>query len=175
MKKIILYLVVLLSVQSMAFAQFKNQVPFRAGFLLGAEYTKKDTSVVNVKPYSFFSKYKEKYDDMVSYVAIYITLKKGRSISIYDYMVKDENDKLTPCIAIREEGKVFDSDSATLKYEDTTKRYTLLFPVKELIVLDSNTKSFEYVLISRLLKDDVKLKLPVVNKKSETLSTESKF
>ncbi len=173
MKKVLFCTVIIIFIQCLnVFSQETKQISesFRPGRVIAAEYTKKDISVSNLPVYSQLEKLKKEKD--LAFVAIYIVLNKERSLSIYDYMIVDDNAKRYPCIAIREEGKIFDANDETLKFEDTSKIYTLLFVVQEHYKLSDN-KYFKYILKPRLITSSKSINLTVKKMGRLSFSKES--
>jgi len=143
---------------------------FRSGRILAAELIPGESVaklIKNVDPYAPPTKITMD----VGYAAIIVNLDPGRSISVYDYVLKDSYGQEFPCVAIRE--KDADFDASKWIYEDAPQnnRFTLLFRVQ----MPPANQPLRYTLQFNLLKTKVSVSVPFVRLKEKPLTDPKLF
>ncbi|OGV45597.1 MAG: hypothetical protein A2017_12350 [Lentisphaerae bacterium GWF2_44_16] len=119
---------------------------FRAGKLLSAEVTNASPSIKNLSKFDPSYSMKDK-----AYAALVLSLDKGRSVSSFDYVLKDRKGNLYPCVAVRDGADgPFDASKSEHKGVES-KKYTLLFIVNPSTV--GKDPLVKYALKSKLVED----------------------
>jgi hypothetical protein len=141
-----------------------EQKYLRSGKLLGSKLLtdQKTLKVSNISPHEKF--YPVVKSNPVC-ILVNIELDPGRSISVYDYILKDKNKQSIPCVAISKDGKDFNRATWEIKGTKNSQKLALLFMVSS---KDIGFKP-EYSLHFKLLGNNTKgvplsLELPVVKK-----------
>ncbi len=145
-------------------------IRFRSGRIIAAELIPGDstaTQIRNVNPHEPTSR----ISTDVAYAGLVVTLDPGRSVSIYDYELKDANGLSFPCVAVKEKDGVFDASKWLYENAPQTNRYTLLFRVQ----LPPPNKPFRYDLVFNLLKGSEPVSVPFVRLKDKSLTNPALF
>jgi hypothetical protein len=98
----------------------------RSGKILIAKITPNAPDIINISKYAPPSKITQN----VAYATITMTLDKGRTIGIYDYVLKNKNNKKFPCIALKINKGPFDAKNWRIEQTNPLKRYTMLFKIE---------------------------------------------
>ena len=101
-------------------------IPFRLGQILTAEISRNTVTVNNLKTIDYDFNFKH-----YAYAVVVFKLNKGRSISIYDFIL-NLNDKEYKCVAMRAGSKNFDTRNWKSARTSPKTLYSLLF------IVDSN-------------------------------------
>ncbi|MCF6174650.1 MAG: hypothetical protein L3J71_02665 [Victivallaceae bacterium] len=129
---------------------------FRLGEILCAQMSKRMMSVANWNKLAFPANYNSKV-----YAVVVVKLDKGRSLSIYDYSLKQGYDTF-PCVAIRKGSGSFNADTWKLDKSSSGDIYSMLFIVN--IPGYSSSAKLDYTLTYNLSKSGiVKTKLDFKN------------
>lgn len=104
-------------------------VRFRSGWILCAEVQIKsinNPAIININRYEPPSR----VSGDAAYAAVTVELDKGRSIGIYDYVLRNDRNDIYPCVAIQENNGIFDAGSWEIRDTNPKNRYTMLFKVQ---------------------------------------------
>lgn len=138
-KQIIFITVLLLMFTSIGHAATRR---FRLGKIVCAQISKRMVSVLNLDTLALPSNYSSKI-----YAIVVVKLDKGRSLSIYDYSLKQGIDTF-PCIAIRAGNGIFDASKWKFKSTSPDTLYSMLFILN--IPGYSSTAKLDYTLFYNL-------------------------
>jgi hypothetical protein len=129
---------------------------FRLGEILCAQMSKRMMSVANWNKLAFPANYNSKV-----YAVVVVKLDKGRSLSIYDYSLKQGYDTF-PCVAIRKGSGSFNANTWKLDKSSSGDIYSMLFIIN--IPGYSSSAKLDYTLTYNLSKSGmVKTKLDFKN------------
>jgi hypothetical protein len=84
----------------------------------------------------------------VAYAALTVQLDPGRSLSLYDYSLKNDMEQVFPCIAIKENDGDFDASKWLYENSPQRNRLTMLFRVQ----LPAFNRPLNYILVFNLMK-----------------------
>lgn len=112
------------------FSKSKTSMSFHSGTILSAELCK-----YNFKKIIITNPIKTREIDTpenLAFAAVTVTVDDGRSIGVYDYVLKNSKGQEFPCIALRSNDGAFDGSPSTLEIKNIAEneRITLLFVVK---------------------------------------------
>ena len=131
---------------------------FRLGYILCAQMSKRMISVANWSKLAFPDKYNS---NSKVYAVVVVKLDKGRSLSIYDYSLKQGYDTF-PCVAIRKGSGSFNANTWEIDKCSTSGVYSMLFIVN--IPGYSSSSKLDYAFVYNLSKSGmVKTKLDFKN------------
>jgi hypothetical protein len=139
-KKHLLYLVIISLIFTATGHAAKRR--FRLGEILCAQMSKRMISVANWNKLAFPANYNSK-----AYAVVVVKLDKGRSLSIYDYCLKQGYDKY-PCVAIRKGDGRFDATNWKIDNASSDTLYSMLFIVN--IPGYSSSSKLDYTLFYNL-------------------------
>jgi hypothetical protein len=124
-------------------------IRFRSGKILSAELMPGGSnlylSIKNVNKYEPPSR----ITSDVAYAAVTVQLDPGRSLSIYDYSLRNDMEQVFPCIVIRENDGDFDASKWLYENSAQKDRFTMLFKVQ----MPAFNKPLNYVLVFNLIKE----------------------
>lgn len=102
-------------------------IPFRPGRILDAEITRDKVDIRNLKTIDYDFKFKH-----YAYAIVVFKLYKGRTVSIYDFILDLEGKKYK-CVAVRAGSRVFDTRKWQFTKTSPDTLYSFLF------IVDSET------------------------------------
>lgn len=140
-------------------------IRFRSGKIIAAELIPGESCaslIKNVNP----NEPPSKINTDVAYAAIIVTLDPGRSLSIYDYILKDSSGQQFPCVAIKEKDEYFDASKWLYENAPQNNRFTMLFRVQ----MPPPSQPFRYTLEFNLLKSKESVSVPFVRLKDKPLT-----
>lgn len=150
MKKISILMFLLIAAISLSATMWR----FCLGRIAVAEITTTTVKVANLDPNAFPDKYKS-----TAYAVIVCKLDPKRSISIYDFSLRDNKFNRYPCIALRSGANQFDGEVWKIDQCDPDSWYSMLFKMEAPDVYSGSTvdMTLEYSLNPR---SGVNLKIP---------------
>ena len=98
---------------------------FRLGRIAVAEITTASVRVTNSSQHAFLDKYNK-----TAYAVIIFKLDPKRSISIYDFSLRDNKSNRYPCIALRAGTNQFDGEAWKIDKCDPNSWYSMLFKLE---------------------------------------------
>lgn len=124
-KRFFLILLTVIFCQCHAFfaADKTESIYFYAGKIVKTEILKSSPDIVNVSPYEPPADINGK----AAYASLTVIPDKGRSLGIYDYVLKTADGIVCPCIAIAEGRGAFDAGTWRVLTTSPKKCYSLLF------------------------------------------------
>jgi len=129
---------------------------FRLGDILCAQMSKRIIVVAHWNKLAFPNNYSSK-----AYAIVVVRLDKGRSLSIYDYSLKQGYDTF-PCVAIRKGSGSFDASSWKIDKTSNSALYSMLFIVN--VPGYSSSSKLDYNFIYNLSRSGIcKTKLDFKN------------
>ncbi|HPN84833.1 MAG TPA: hypothetical protein PK821_05795 [Victivallales bacterium] len=115
---------------SCCLAEYDYAIRFRSGRIIAAELFPGDSASMMVKNVNKYDP-PSKINSDVGYVALIVNLDPGRSISVYDYVLKDAAGRTYPCVAIKERNGEFDASKWIYENAPQSNRYVMLFRVQQ--------------------------------------------
>ncbi|MDD2479680.1 MAG: hypothetical protein PHS31_07285 [Victivallaceae bacterium] len=122
MKKIFVLVILLIANINLSATMWR----FYLGRIAVAEITTASVKIINLDPHAFPAKYSK-----TAYAVIVCKLDPKRSISIYDFSLRDDKFNRYPCIALRTGSEPFDGENWKIDKCDPDSWYSILFKIED--------------------------------------------